>query len=108
MPRLSQPPAERDRRAKLWAALHAFVRNHGGWITTQPNALPARMEALPDSELPELLRAKGWLVTDGGQSDVFLPEKAEITLAGGRTPSKITTDRLVATTVSLWQIDLPS
>jgi hypothetical protein len=106
MPRLRPLPAERQ--AALWSSLHAYIRNNGpAWITSVPNAFPATMECKADNDLPELLKAKGWIVSNGGTNEVFLPETVEYTQMGGRTATKVAVDRLIQTTVLLWTIDLP-
>jgi hypothetical protein len=105
MPKLRPLPAERLHA--IWGKLHADVRNAGAWLTTQPGSFPARVECKTDSDLPEQLAAKGWIVSNGGTNEVFLPERVEYVQSGGRTGTKVEVDRLVATTVALWTIDLP-
>jgi hypothetical protein len=70
-----------------------------------PNALPARMECHHGCELPALLSAKGWIVSDGGTTEVFLPVSAEMKLLN--TNTVVTRDHLVPTTVSIFSVDLP-
>lgn len=95
MPQLSQTPQnerERQHQFRLWGSLHAFVKNHHGWITTQPNLFPCRMECKVDSDLPGLLKAKGWIVSNAGTTPCFLPTDDQ---------------RLEPATVDVWELSIP-
>jgi hypothetical protein len=58
-PRAEQPSITSERRA-LWDALHEFVRQNGGAISSVKYASPIRLEVPTDSPLPERLRALGY------------------------------------------------
>jgi hypothetical protein len=106
MPRLSPPPAQRERERRLWGNLHAFIRNHdGSQITSKPDCFPARMECRQDSELPNILREQGWILANGGTNEVFLPVSAEMKLNGINIT--VARDHLVPTTVAVWEIFIP-
>jgi hypothetical protein len=45
----------------------------GGWLTSVPGDVEFRMQALPDSPLPELLRSAGHVVTEVARSQRILP-----------------------------------
>jgi hypothetical protein len=62
------------------------------------------MECRQDSDLPALLKDRGWIVTSGGTNEVFLPVSAEMKLNG--TNTTVARDHLVPTEVSLWTLDL--
>jgi hypothetical protein len=105
MPRLSLPPKERDRRSDLWNKIHAYIRNRSGWIVTQPSQFPLKFECKPDTDLPKLLANLGYLISDAGSAERFMPEAVEMRQNG--TNNTVTIDRLAPTTVSIWTLDLP-
>jgi hypothetical protein len=96
---------EKEKRSALWHRLHAFIRNEMASITTAPNIWPARLECRVGSDLPETLKSKGWLVSDGGQAEVFLPVSEQVKQAGGVT--SVTIQSLQPTTINVFLVTYP-
>jgi hypothetical protein len=102
MPRLRLTPQERQRL--LWEALESYISRNGGWVTSVAYAPSIRFEVEPGSELPELLRDKGYALRDAGATERFLPVAEEVKQRGG---TKITVQHLVPTAISIFQLELP-
>lgn len=82
---------------------HAFIRNHGGSITSAPYASPIRLECSPSSELPEKLRGYGYKLAELGSAERMLPVAEFVKQRGG---TKMTTQQVVPTAVSIFELDL--
>ncbi len=48
------------KRRELFDALARFIRNNHGWATSAPGHSSLRLEAKPDSDLPDLLIDRGF------------------------------------------------
>ena len=60
-------------RKEEFDSLNAFVTRHRGWITSVPGDKFVDFEALPDSPLPDQLRALGYHVEPQGNGQRMLP-----------------------------------
>jgi hypothetical protein len=49
-----------QQRRDLWRAIHDFVSERGGFVTSVQYVSPIRIEIPPDSELPQKLRELGY------------------------------------------------
>jgi hypothetical protein len=76
----------------------------GGWIVSQPDTSPVRLECPMDSQLPELLRGLGYNLQSGGIGERLMPF-AETLKEHGRT-NTITRQQVGVGIVGLWQLDL--
>jgi hypothetical protein len=56
---------EKRKQSERWAALNAFIRKHGGAVTSPPGKL-LRIEVMKDSPLSEKLRELGYNVAQCG------------------------------------------
>lgn len=61
-----------DLKARF-AKLNAFVMARGAWITSVPGAPEITIECLPDSALPDELRAAGYDLREDGEGPRILP-----------------------------------
>ncbi len=105
MPRLRPTQEQRQKQHALWGALHAFIRNNGGWITSKPDEFPIRFECRPEAALPDELRSLGYDLKDRGTEEKFLPVAEAVKQAGNIT--SITIQSPVPTTVLIFELDLP-
>jgi hypothetical protein len=109
MPKLSLPPAERERlqreKRKKWADLEGLIAHNGGWSTGIPGIWPLVFEATLDSPLPEYFRSKGYGISSGGTASRFLPCTEQFRQAGNVTSVSI--QHLKPTEVQVWSLDLP-
>jgi hypothetical protein len=69
MPKLR--PTIAERRRELWGALHAEIRNAGGFVTSVPDASPVRFECSIGSSLPDKLKQFGYPVQGVGTTEKF-------------------------------------
>jgi hypothetical protein len=99
-----KPNATLEERKQAFAALNTYVTAQGGWLTSVPCDFEFRMQALPDSPLPELLRSAGYIVTKLATSQGGLPHAIRQQFAagknGGMEPLTIGSTRPVAMTVT--------
>lgn len=100
MPRLRPSPRERER----WNDLNAIAWSYGGKITSSPYASPIRLECPQQSALPERLRGFGYDLTEIGTVERMLPVAEVVKQRGG---TKMTTQQVVPTAVSIFEFDLP-
>lgn len=49
-----------EKRKDLWDAMHTFIRDHGGIVTSVPGAKVVRLEIPKESALPSKLRDLGY------------------------------------------------
>lgn len=61
-----------ERKARF-AALLTFVSRHGGWLVSTPGNREVRMQCLPSSTLPDLLRSHGYVLHSDGEGQRILP-----------------------------------
>jgi hypothetical protein len=94
-----------ERQQQLWGALHAYIRNNGGWITSPPDAAPIRLECLLASDLPELLTNLGYKLRSQGTTEKFLPFSEELYEHGRH--KRIARDQVKQVTVAIYEFDLP-
>ena len=84
------PDRDIEDRKTRFAALNAFVTEHGGWLTSIPGDVDIRLEALPGSPLPALLERQGYIVGRTGQTQRILPlaivQKFETSSSGALIP----------------------
>jgi hypothetical protein len=66
---------EIDEAKAKFAALNEFVNARGGWVVSVPGDPALRMECLPDSRLPDDLRAVGYDVREIGDGERILPHQ---------------------------------
>src|SRR6267378_4117778 len=69
-------PLERERvasRKERFFALNQFVTKRHGWLTSVPGAIDVSMECLPDSSLPDELKALGYRLEPTGETQRILP-----------------------------------
>lgn len=104
MPRLRPLPQEREKQKAMWGPLHAFIRNHYGYVTSAADRFPIRFECLPDAELPDALRSMGYDLKAAGTAERLLPQAEEVKQRGNVTT--ITNQHMVRTTVSVFEFDL--
>jgi hypothetical protein len=57
-----------EKRRKLWAALHEFIRGQGGWVTSPPFGRFVRIECNQGSSLPVQLELAGHLLRHAGMT----------------------------------------
>jgi hypothetical protein len=62
-----------DSRKERFEELNQHIRAHGGWITSVPGNRFVDFETLPDSPLPDNLRARGYTVEPDGYGERILP-----------------------------------
>ena len=76
---------EQEKRQKLWDAMHEYVREFGGWITSVPGVLKVRIEAPQGSPLPAKLIELGYTVSHCGTGSRLAPSgTVEITHSGNK------------------------
>jgi hypothetical protein len=62
-----------EKRKALHAALNKYIDARGGWLTSVCGDPLMRFEALPGSDLPDDLRAKGYIIDQIGTTTRILP-----------------------------------
>jgi hypothetical protein len=73
---ISSPPnPEADAAKEKFAAINAYITERGGWLVSVPGALEVTMECLPDSALPNDLRALGYDVHEVDDGERILPHQ---------------------------------
>jgi hypothetical protein len=88
---------------ELWAALNGFIRENGGWVTSQPGIATITFEST-DDELAELLRRRGYDVFPAGTAERLLPS----VISEHRGTKTFTTQSVSPGVVNVFQFDLPS
>jgi hypothetical protein len=66
------PNVEIDKRKARFEELNEFVQSRGGWTTNIPGSIEVTVEALPDSTLPDDLRARGYDLAEIGTGERIL------------------------------------
>jgi hypothetical protein len=92
-------------RDQLLQVRVALMQGHsGGWLTSVPGDVEFRMQALPDSPPPGLLRSTGYVVTEVARTQRILPHAIRQQFAAGEDgemePLTIGSTRPVAMTVT--------
>jgi hypothetical protein len=64
-----------DEAKSKFADINAFVTERGGWLVSVPGDPAVRMECLPDSRLPDDLRAVGYDVREVGDGERILAHR---------------------------------
>src|SRR5271170_4246713 len=83
---------------EFWAKLNDFVRENGGWTTSQPDVSTLTFQCEPSSDLPALLTRKGFDVIGVGDATRLLPSTVTET-RGNRT---FVSHSVVPTVVSVY------
>jgi hypothetical protein len=73
--RRANPDQQLADRKKLFQGINAYVTERGGWLVSVPGAPEVTMECLPDSALPNDLRALGYDVREIGDGERILPHR---------------------------------
>jgi len=89
---------------EYWAKLNDFIRENSGWATSQPDVPKMTFECEISSELPELLRRRGFDVLPAGTAERLLPTSETVTENG--TTRKVIRQHVVPTTVSVFEFAL--
>ena len=64
--------AEVETKLARFEAMNKWVTARGGWVTSIPGAAEITVECLPDSPLPQELRAAGYEVEASGEGQRIL------------------------------------
>jgi len=64
---------EVDARKTTFAELNEYVISRSGWVTSVPADVKVTVECLPDSTLPDELRARGYDVQPDGEGQRIIP-----------------------------------
>jgi hypothetical protein len=82
----SPPNPEADAAKEKFAAINAYVTEHGGWLVSVPGDPEMRLQTLPGSALPDQLAALGYIVERTGETQRILPhavaQKFEVSSSG--------------------------
>ena len=98
----AKPPPLSVQQRLLWDRLNRFVQQEGGWLTSQRDTNPLRMECQTDSPLPDLLKAANHEIRFLGVHERLMPTTIE-ERRGNRT---VTTTTVGVGTCHVWQIEL--
>jgi hypothetical protein len=100
-----KPKAFSQAERKFWDRLRDFIHDGGGWITSEPHTASIRFECCPESDLPELLRARNYDVLGAGSGERLLPLTQVIRQTG--SVIRMTTQHVAPATVEIYQFTLP-
>jgi hypothetical protein len=100
-----KPKAFSPRQREFWNQIRDFIHDGGGWITSEPHTSLVRFEAMPGSNLPELLSSRGYDVIGAGSGERLLPTCHTIKQAG--SASLLKTQTIAPTAVDIFQFKLP-
>jgi hypothetical protein len=100
--RQKSPVLSREQR-QLWREINDIVREGGGWVVSQVETFPSRVEIpMENSELPELLEAMGYSVRYLGSHERLLP----CTIVETRGTRRIATTSVAPGVVSVFELSL--
>jgi hypothetical protein len=101
-----KPKSPSREQRNLWSKLNKYIMQEGGWIVSQPDVSPIRLECQMDSKLPDLLSEAGHTVRHLGTHERLIPITETRKL--NDTNTTVTTQQVGVGVVGVWQFDLPN
>jgi hypothetical protein len=94
-----------EQQREFWGALNNYIRENEGFTVSEPHTPLIRFECRAGSDLPQLLRAKGYDVNSAGTNERLMPTSNIVKQYGGVTA--ITAQNIVPTIVEVYIFRLP-
>jgi hypothetical protein len=100
-----KPRAFDEKQREFWGALNDYIRENEGFTVSEPHTPLIRFECRPESDLPELLRAKGYDVNSAGTGERLLPVVELVREHGGTR--KVIRQHIEPQAVAVYEFKLP-
>jgi hypothetical protein len=100
-----KPKGFSEREREFWGALNDYIRENEGFSVSEPHAPFIRFECRPESDLPDLLRAKGYSVNSAGTNERLMPVTELVREHG--SIRKVVRQHVAPTTVAAFEFGLP-
>jgi chaperone required for assembly of F1-ATPase len=100
-----KPKAFSERQREFWNQLRDWVHQNEGWIVSEPHTPLIRFECRAESELPQLLRAKGYDLNSAGTNERLMPVTELVREHG--CIRRVARDHIAPQMVSVFEFKLP-
>jgi hypothetical protein len=94
-----------EQQREFWNGLNSFIRENEGFTVSEPHTASIRFECRPESDLPDILRAKGYGVNSAGTNERLMPVTELIREHG--SIRKVARDHITPEIVSVFEFRLP-
>lgn len=99
---------QKEQRRAVWSAVHAFIRNRGGTVTSLPDLSPMVFQCSPGSKLPSEFERKHFPIRPLGEVETLGPITEMVSEYGKPASQKVARDHVGVTRMLAYEIDLPA